>query len=52
MILGAFDLLLNFWRGHRCILPQNFLDFLTIGSANGVPVMNAASGRPRSRGWR
>src|SRR5262249_47319571 len=23
-IPGAFDLKLNFWRGHRCILPQKF----------------------------
>jgi hypothetical protein len=37
MILGAFDLLLNFWCGHRCILPRNFLDFLNIGSDNGLP---------------
>jgi len=27
MILGALDLLLNFWRGHRSILPQSFPGF-------------------------
>jgi hypothetical protein len=48
MIPGAFDLLLNFWRGHRCILPQNFLNFLSIG----LPVMSVAAARPRSRWWR
>jgi hypothetical protein len=29
-----------------------FLDYLNIGSDNGLPVMNAAIGRPRSRWWR
>jgi hypothetical protein len=43
MILGVFDLLLNFWRGHLVILPRNFLDFLNIGSDDGLPVMNAAT---------
>jgi hypothetical protein len=31
---------------------SDFLDFLNIGSDNGLPVMSAAAGRPQSRWWR